>query len=305
LKPVVLVLVLVLGCKRHSSEPAAAQRDAHPIAVDWDHCLQTLHTVPQLPDMARTQALLEGCEVCGDWRPLIEWNTPHEKAGPTRQDIEERMVACGAFCSSDAKQKFMGALDAQRGMPGRGPWRYLGDVCKDKVSAVPDSRYESAPYFALDRIARLASAHGVDTADLVLKIDLPLPAFSLTGNGVDVPDASGELVTAPAVQVTLLGDGPHVGKLPRAHLGAGGVMVDWGGQPYPGPKVEPDALAEAIHALDPSPHPKVTLFVPREMPRAKADEMLGKAPDVEFHLAATAPSFLPGWPIVMVTAQKW
>ena len=301
----VLVLVLVLGCHKHGSEPAAAQRDAHPIAVDWDHCLETLATIPQLPDMSRTQALLEGCQVCGDWRPLIEWNTPHEKGGPTRQDIEERMVACGGFCTPTAKQQFMGTLDTARGVPGRAPWRHLGEICKDQVSAVPDARYESAPYFALDRVGRLASGHSLDAANLMLKIDLPLPAFSLTGNGVDLPDAQGQLVAAPPVQVTVLGDGPHVGKLPRAHLGAGGVSVDYGGAPYPGPRVEPDALPAAIHALDPSPHPKVTLFVPREMPRAKVDEMLGKATDVEFHLAAAAPSFLPGWPIVMVAAQKW
>ena len=91
-----------------------------------------------------------------------------------------------------------------------------------------------------------------------------------------------------------------VGKLPRAHLGADGVTVDYGGEPYPGPRVDPGALAAAIRALDPTPHAKLALFVPNQQPAAKTQEMLAKASDVEFHLAVIAPGALPGWPLPMV-----
>jgi hypothetical protein len=295
----------VAACRNHDdAAPTPPKRDAAAVEVDWTRCEQTLARVPTLPDVARTQALLDGCPVCGNWQPLVDWNTPHEQGGPTRQQIEERMVACNAFCDSAAKQRFMGTLDGARGTTSRAPWRYLGEICKDKVSAVPDTRFMSAPYFALDRIARAASAHGGRAAALLANLDLPLPAVSLTGAGLALADAPGELEPAPVVHVTVLGDGLHVGKLPRAHLGSAGVHVDYGSEPYPGPRVEPAGLAAAIHALDPAPHPRVALFVPRDLTSRKLDELRAHAADVEIDLAVLAPTGLPGWQIAAVPAQK-
>lgn len=298
--PVVFCFVVLAACKHHSSAPVPAQRDAPAADVDWARCEQALHQVPTLPDNQRVAALLDGCPVCGDWSPLLRWNTPQDQGGPPRTQIEQRMVACHAFCSSDAKQKFLGTLDDARGTGSRAPWRWLGDTCKAEVSAVPDTRYMSAPYFALDRIARAASAHSADDAALVAKIDVPLPPVSISGGGVELPAATAATDPAPAVHVTLLGDGAHVGKLPRAHLGPQGVTVDYGGEPYPGPHVEPGALVHAIAALDPSPHPDVALLAPRGLAVPKVQEALAKAGEITFHLAVAAPSTLPGWSLPAV-----
>jgi hypothetical protein len=299
---IIVVTILALGfgsCKKHDDDaPTSQKRDAAAVEVDWTRCENTLRKVPTLPDAARTAALLEGCQVCGDWTPLLRWNTLHEQGGPTRTEIDERMAACHAYCDSNARQRFLGTLDDARGTPSRAPWRYLGEICKDQVSAVPDGRYVSAPYLALDRIARAATARGGELAALVANVDLPLPALSLTGSGIELPDlASTELEIAPAIHVTVLGDGAHVGKLPRAHLSGHGVIVDYGGEPYPGPRIAEDQLAPAVRALDPSPHAKIALFAPRGLPAGKLEELFAKAPGLEPHAAALAPVSPPGWPL--------
>ncbi|HTR53933.1 MAG TPA: hypothetical protein VMJ10_24730 [Kofleriaceae bacterium] len=298
-----LALVLGLGCQKKKVQEAP-KRDAGPIEIDWARCEKALHDVQAAPDPARTAALLDGCPVCGDWSPLLFWATLTENGGPRRQDITGRLDTCHAYCNTDAKRRFNDTIDEARGRNSRAPWRYLGEQCREQVSAVPDPRYMSAPYFALDRIARAVTTHGGGAAAELAKIDLPLPPFSLTGAGVDLADAPQDVVPAPAVHVTLLGDGAHVGKLPRAHLGANGVTVDYGGEPYPGPVVDSAKLAAAIHALDPSPHPVVALLVPKELPADKIAAVVAAAPDVEFHLAAVAPGALPGWPVVVVARDR-
>ena len=271
-----LALLLVLGCKKTQAP-----------GIDMAKCEQALQT-------GKIHAALDACPVCGDWKPLIHWSDPRDAGGPTRLQIEQQMETCHAWCNSTAKQRFLGTLDDARGTTSRDPWRYLGDVCKAEVSAVPDSRYMSAPYFALDRIARKLSQPIAS---------FPLPAVSISGSGVELVAPHAEPLPAPPVHVTILGDGPHVGKLPRGSLSATGVTVDYGGEPYPGPRVDPGALTQAIHALDPSPEPKVALFAPSQMPAAEIQQAIAKAEHVEFHRAVLSPDSLPGWPLPAVEAE--
>jgi len=294
----VLVLVLVLGCHKKPAQEAP-KRDAGPIEIDWARCEQALSDSSTLPDSQRTKALLDGCPVCGDWKPLIEWGTLTEDGGPKRLDIMARMDSCRAYCNSDAKRRFNATIDEARGRNSRAPWRYLGEQCGQQVSAVPDARFMSAPYFALDRIARAVAAHSSDDAALLAKLDLPLPAFSLTGAGLELPDPPENTTPAPAIHITLLGDGVHVGRLPRARLGPNGVTVDFGGEPYPGPAVALDKVSAAVHALDPSPHPRVALFMAAKAPTEPYDALVQATPDLELVVAVIPATSLPGWPIAV------
>jgi hypothetical protein len=291
-----LAIVLAIGCQKHHDEP----KPASDSIMDWDRCVAALRASPGLPDDQRTQALIDACPVCGDWKPLLEWATLTENGGPKRQDITGRLDACHAYCNSDAKRRFNDTLDDARGRSSRAPWRYLGEMCKDQVSAAPDTRYMSAPYFALDRIARAATSHGGAAADALAKIDLPLPAVSLTGAGLELADVTKDATSAPRIHVTLLGDGPHVGTLPRARLGPNGVTVDFGGEPYPGALVPLDKVAAAIHALDPAPHPSVALFAAKQAPPQQVHDLVNAAPDATFQPASIAANSLPGWPIAVV-----
>ena len=94
------------------------------------------------------------------------------------------MAACKACCEPTAKMRFLGTSTtrAARSRGRRGAM--LGDVCKEQVSAVPDARFMSAPYFALDRIARDVATRP-DGAPLLAAIEIPLPAVTVTGVGID------------------------------------------------------------------------------------------------------------------------
>ena len=64
----------------------------------------------------------------------------------------------------------------------------------------------SAPFFALDRIARTWRAPGGDSADTLAAIELPLPALTISGAGVVLPDADGVTPKVGALHITVLGD---------------------------------------------------------------------------------------------------
>jgi hypothetical protein len=79
-------------------------------------------------------------------------------------------------------------------------------------------------------------------------LELPLPAVSVTGAGITLPDVDdGVSPTAGPLAITVMGDGLHVAKLPRARLGASGVAVDLGN--YPGDVVKLDQLGPALTKL--------------------------------------------------------
>ncbi len=222
--------------------------DAGVIDIDWKPCEAALRSAATAPLDERPKIVIDGCKVCGDWMPILRWRTPQQEGGPSRAQIEAAMGQCSAYCDPTAKQRFLGSLDNARGGPARTPWRWLGEVCKSAVSAVPDNRFTTAPYFALDRIGRAASAKGGDVANLLAAIEVPLPAVSVTGAGITLPDVeTGVAPTAGPIAITVIGGAIHVAKLPRARLGATGVLVDLGN--YPGDEVKPADLGATLTKL--------------------------------------------------------
>ncbi len=285
---VALVIVALAACKSHH-DPIGAGSNAgsgsgsgsgsiQKPGADWSTCQAALEHAPKAPANRRVQAILDGCQPCGEWDALARWNTTAAAGGPTRLAIENAMAACG-YCgpNSDpnAKQRFLGALDDARGSVSRAPWRLLGEVCKAQTSAVPDGRFMSAPYYALDRIARAAGARP-ETKGLLAAIDLELPALSIVGVGVELPNAPVIDPKISTVQITVSPLEIRAGKLPHATMTPDGLVVDHGGDPYPGTLVAPKDLDAALTKLVPEP-PKaagsatpvartaVAIFAPRGM----------------------------------------
>ncbi|MBA3818681.1 MAG: hypothetical protein H0X17_07295, partial [Deltaproteobacteria bacterium] len=260
------------GATTTTAPEALAAADAAP--ADWTAtCATTLQGAAKLTPVRRIAAVLEGCQPCGDWKPLLAWNTASTDGGPTTAAIEDAMVACQAYCSADAKRQFTGVLEPSRGKLGQKPWRVLGEVCKDAVSAVPDVRFMSAPYFALDRIARAAAA-APHLAPLLATLELPLPAVSLTGTGYELPVGPVMKPEPGTHHLTVTLAELRIGTLPRAKLGATGVVVEVGAAPYPGEAVE---LATLSAALAKVAAPQVTLIAPGAMPAARLADVVAAA----------------------------
>ena len=142
-----------------------------------------------------------------------------------------------------AEEDHFGVVDDARVQESRAPWRALGEVCKAKVSATPDARYMSAPWFALDRVARWAAAQPGGQA-LLDAIVLRVPPVSLTGVGVVLPEAPVAKPATPAAQVTVTASALSVGTLPTATLGANGLVVTGG--PYPGQAITDKTVVSKV-----------------------------------------------------------
>ncbi len=188
---------------------------------------------------ARVIVLLNACQVCGPWTPILDWRRPHPQGGPTRAEIEAAMLGCNAYCDPNAKQRFLGTLDDARGANSRAPWRWLAETCKAAVSAVPDTRYGSAPLFALDRVARAVGSAGGPEALALSQLAIPLPALSISGVGVELPRSTAVEATAPRAQITVTANDVRGGLLPVGHLTKDGVVTDYGGT---GEAIYPGAL---------------------------------------------------------------
>ena len=246
-----LALVACKGKRDDGGHGSAKGSDgsAAAIVVDWAACESALEDATVVPFADVATKLITGCKVCGEWAPILDWNRRQEDGGPRRQAIIDAMSRCGAFCDSTAKTYFMGTLDAARGTPSQKPWVELGKECKQGVSALPDPRFVSGPYFALDRIARAAVAHGGKAARLAAQVEVPLPALTLSGVGVELPKVDA-LARAMRYHVSVLGDQLFYGGLPRAKLGADGLTVSSGAKPYPGDQLtESTAVASADIAI--------------------------------------------------------
>ncbi len=304
-----LVLACVVGaclaaCKGKETKredpkvvvPPHPMPEPPPVVVpgEWEQCKTVLKTIATVPATRQVATLIETCKPCGDWSPLLEWNKRTEEGGPKRKDIETAMLGCKAYCDPNAKMRFIGALDEQRGKTNRIPWRLLGDFCKDAVSAVPDARFMSAPYFALDRIARDIASRP-DGAKLLEGVELPLPAVSVTGAGLALPSTSVTTPIAAKSHLTITAEELRIGPLPYARLGANGVTV--AGEPYPGSVVK---LAELPAALAKLP-PPVIVFAPKKLPAARLAAVLAMTKQMPLLLAVTATSTLPGWEIYGVS----
>jgi hypothetical protein len=230
------------------------------------------------PLVARPKILIEGCQPCGEWTPMLGWNVEASAGGPKREQIEQLMVRCDAFCTGSAKTEFMGALDKARGSSSNRPWRELGKSCKDKVSAAGDDRFVSAPYFALDRIARKIGGN----------LEVPLPPVTVSGAGIELPRVAPARVLAyeGRQHVTLVADTIYVGTLPRAKLTANGLELDLGTPPYPGVEVPIDQLAAKLTG-------PVLVLAPRELAARKLAPILAAGSSVQ--LGVWAPESPEGW----------
>lgn len=297
-----VLLALLVACKgKAKQEPAqTGSGSSAPIEVnvDWTKCDQAIGKAASAPLAARPQIILDGCQVCGgDWKPLLAWNVETASGGPKREQIEQMMVACTAFCTGDSKLKFMAGVDKARGQNVNTPWRQLATACKDKVNAAPDDRFMSAPFFALDRIARAAASHGGATADKLGALAFPLPAITVSGAGVVLPDSDAVTPKTGELQITVLGDAIHVGHMPRAKLGAAGVLVDLHEAGYPGEAVKLEELgAKLIEIVGGDKTQTITLLAPHAMPAVNLVPIIAAASAVApVYLGAHAYESPEGW----------
>ncbi len=223
------------GSKYHVESHAIPVDAAPPPVGEWAVCKAALEGAVTAPPTKRAQMIIDACHPCGEWKPLLDWQTLQEEGGPNRKVIESTLAGCNAWCNPNAKVRFMGALDDARASKTRTPWRELAQQCKEGVSARPDGRFLNAPYFALDRIARWAATQP-DGAKALEPIVIPLPAVTQTGIGVKLPESA---VTKPdllPVQITVTPTMITVGPMPTAKLGPDGVTPQ--GEPYPGTAIE-------------------------------------------------------------------
>jgi len=300
----VALLAALAACKSKeppptSAEPTppspAAAADAAAPPADWAaRCEAALAGAPKLRPVRRVEAIIDGCRPCGDWAPLLRWSTLPSDGGPKLAEIEAAMDACQAYCKPEAKIAFLGALEAARGKHTNKPWRELGEVCRDQISARGDFRYMSAPFFALDRIARGAAAHP-RLGPLLDAIELPLPPLSITGGAFVLAPSPALVPEAGPVHVTVSTTEITVGLLPRAKLGAAGVTVDAGEALYPGASVTPKALAAALDKLAAGPDARIALIAPKGMAARRLIDVVAAAGPHKLVLAAAAAGGPEGW----------
>jgi len=299
----VLAVLLAVGCKDKdkpkqtpSSGSAAVRVDAGAVPpIDWAKCDQALANAaaPHTP-VERVNELINGCQPCGDPMVLLAWNTLAQERGPKREQIEQAMVACNAFCTGDAKLKFMSALDKARGMPSRAPWRQLAQSCKERFPG--DGRYVSAPYLLLDQIARLAVARGGDTAKHLAEIELPLPPLTVSGEGPALADEDeGVAGYSGDVLITMLGEAIYVASAPHARLTATGIEVMLGPTGYPGEQVTITKLGDALKKLKGR---RITLIAPQAMPAKTLVPVIAAASKIgPLFLAVNSRRPVLGWPL--------
>lgn len=315
-----LAVILLAACKGKEPPPAPTPRpvvlpdasvvDAGPVTT-WTTCEAALKNAPKTPAMRLVQTLLEACQPCGDWRPLTDWNTRASEGGPTRASIEAAMLACKGYCNSDAKTKFLGSLNTDRGKGTRGPWRPLGEVCKADISAVPDARYVSGVFFALDRIGR-AVAERPDLAPLLETFDVPLPAISISGFGFDLAHSPVTSPDAGPLAITVTPTEIRIATLPHGKLGKDGITTIVQGESYPGVLVKSAKdLDAAIAKLGTpiEPGSSIAVFAPHAMLASRLIAVLavtGERPRVaqapnwllgDVRIAVTADKGPPGWPL--------
>ena len=283
-------LLALVACGSKEKEPPPPPKPVADAAIvdDWIETCEAALT-SKLTRARKLSTIIDSCKPCGDWKPLLDWNTPMPDGGPPEQTILDAMDRCNAYCTKDSKMQFAGALPDARGKSTNKPWKILGDKCKDAVSAVPDNRFMSAPYFALDRIARAASANA-KLAPLLAAVDVPLPAVSITGVGFELPTSPVMKPEVPDLHVTVTANELRMGTLPRGKLGATGVTVDHGTMPYPGELVTEKDLATKL-----PPDRAIVIIAPGAIPAARLVDIVAAAGKRDIVLAAAAAGGPKGW----------
>lgn len=301
------ILVTLTACKdkresghgddNKGSAPKAVTADA---GVDVDACKAAVDAAAKAPVYTRATALL-ACTVCGDWKPILDWNKMAPDGGPARLELDQALRRCNAPCDTSSTKKLASALDSARGTDMRAPWRILGEACKDKVSALPDPRHMSAPYFALDRIGRAIGARDDDTAKQLATLAIAIPAVTLSGVGPTLADGITTLHPAGPDVLTVVGKDIRLGTLPLAKLSATGVTVEGS---YPGEVTS--ELDKAVHALGNAP---IAIIAPAQTPAVGIVGVVGKANRREagldprkpasapIELAVASGSAPPGWQV--------
>jgi hypothetical protein len=274
---VALALVVVAACKgkgKVDEKPTPGSGSGQPVVAD----------AAAVPD---AWAIIDACRPCGDWTPILDWQKLPADGGPTRTQIENAMVGCKAYCEPNAKMRFLGTLDDARMKGARTPWRELGEMCREQVSAVPDARYMSASYFALDRIARDVAARP-NGADLLSLIEIPMLPVSVSAVGIKIPDSPVSAPQLVRLGVTVTMKEISIGTLPVATLGAAGVTI--AGDLFPGKAITlkdlPDALEKA--------NTDTALFAPSEMPASRIANVFAVVAKPRVMLAVTSVSGLYG-----------
>jgi hypothetical protein len=298
MRPLLLLLVLI-ACKGKQQDQDRKPAEGSA-ALDIAACEKALDQAAAAPLAARPKIVIDGCPVCGGgWAPLLKWNVEAASGGPRREDIERTMVDCEAFCTGDSKLKFIAGVDKARGHNVNTPWRQLATACGTKVNAAPDDRFMSAPFFALDRIARKVTALGGAPAQKLAALELPLPAISFGGSGVVLPDSDGVTPSTGELQITILGELIHVGRMPRAKLGAAGVLVDLR-EGYPGEPVKLDTLGAKLGELVGDDKTQtITILAPHAMPAVNLVPIIAAASAVApVYLGANAYDSPEGWSLV-------
>lgn len=280
MKRALLALALV-ACK--GKEPPKKQTETTPTVVDLTGCETAMQKAAAAPLVARPHILLDGCQVCGDWTVLLAWN--HD--GTTPEALQKTLERCNAFCTGDSKMKFIAAANKAKGTSNDMPWRRLADACGDKVDAATDHRFMTAPYFALDRIARALGK--------TQSFDVPLPPLTIAGTGIVLPDLDeGVSPKVGTIHISFIGDQIFIGKLPRAKLTAKGLDV---ANDYPGQQV---ALADVPAALRKlvggDPTETLTLLAPHAMPAENLVPVIAAAGAIApLYLAVNAHESPEGW----------
>jgi hypothetical protein len=207
------------------------------------------------------------------------------EGGPARADLDAALHRCNAPCDTASARKMASALDTARGTENRSPWRVLGDSCKDKVSAVPDARFMSAPFFVLDRIGRAIGGRGGELAKLLAPLDIAIPAVTISGVGPTLPAGYTNVHTAGPAAITIFGPETRIGVLPRATLGPTGVTVTGN---FPG-ELAPN-LAAAVAKIGDAP---IAILAPEQLPAAKVVAVIALSQRTDITLDPKKPGRRP------------
>lgn len=285
----VAILLAFVACKGGASkldDTGSGSGSAAPVVTtDWvPACRVTLEGLPKLGPARRVQALLDGCQPC-DTSAFLRWRTLPEDGGPRLEEIERSMESCEAFCSDQARQAFYGAIDAARGKQTERPWRRLAEVCPQSGS---DGRFASAPLFALDRIAR-AAAKDPTLAPLLAPVELPLPAWAVSGSGPQLPESAVIKPLTTRAVMTVTQTEVYIGTLAVATLGPDGVTVDLGRLPYPGDQTS------TAPVLGDEP---VVIIAPSGMRAVRVVDAVKTVARPDLRLAVASPGAPDGWSLL-------
>ncbi|MEZ4367506.1 MAG: hypothetical protein R2939_14705 [Kofleriaceae bacterium] len=277
------VALVALAACRDPAPPAPSTGSAAPVAVvDPGACAAAVAVAATRPAAERFAALAP-CRPCGD-RTF--------DPAPGAMAASELLRACGGHCDGATRDRFVASFD-ERAPTANRPWRQLASDCPTAIGVDATSiRWASAPWHWLAQIARaLATAPGAGA------LELPLPAWGLTGAGYQLPIVGGGELPVATRHLTITPDATYAGPLPRARLTVGApALALVAGADYPGPVRAPDELAAGLGADDGTP---VAVLAPRGLAIARIAEVVRALDDGSaaptLALGVVSPATGAGW----------